>query len=96
MSVLHRLSLGYSKTAGEIQKAAAPLLTSPPSQLTFRKMEEKKAYCVGCFSATWRTPHENFFSHLSPEWRRSVSFKSKKKKKPKKLFIKCTHKNNKN
>lgn len=42
MSVLHRLSLGYSKTAGEIQKAAAPLLTSPPSQLTFRKMEEKR------------------------------------------------------
>lgn len=42
MSVLHRLSLGYSKTAGEIQKAAVPLLTSPPSQLTFRKMEEKR------------------------------------------------------
>lgn len=42
MSVLHRFSLGYSKTAGEIQKAAEPLLALPPSQLTFKKMEEKR------------------------------------------------------
>lgn len=89
MSVLHRFSLGYSKTVGEIQKAAGPLLTSPPSQLTFRKIEEKRhivlvvsplhgGHLIGTFF---------FIYHLAVG---NPISKSKKKKK----FIKYTQKQN--
>lgn len=66
MSVLHHFSLGYSKTAGEIKKAAGRLLTSPPSQLTFRKMEEKRHIVLVVSPLHGGHLIGPLFSHLSP------------------------------
>lgn len=78
MSVLHRFSLGYSKTAGEIKKAAGPLLTSPPSQLTFRKMEEKRHIVLVVSPLHGGHLIGPLFSHLSPGCRQSFFQKVKK------------------
>lgn len=67
MSVLHRFSLGYSKTVGEISRADVSLYLSSLT-VNIQKDGGKKAFSVAWFSATRRTPHKNtvvvFFFHF--------------------------------